>query len=71
MTGMLSDHELSQLAPAESCPHTTPIPTQMVSSDEYYPMPQNARQRASLILFRNSKPTGLRINAASTRNIAI
>ena len=45
MTGLLSDSELSQLIPAESAPHATPIPTQMVSSDEYYPAPQNERQR--------------------------
>jgi hypothetical protein len=25
--------------------HRTPIPTQVVSSDEYYPAPQNAKQR--------------------------
>ncbi len=45
MTGLLSDTELSELTPAEFCPHATPIPTQMVSSDEYYPAPQNAQQR--------------------------
>ena len=45
MTGMLSDAELSQLTPAELCPHRTPIPTQNVSSDEFYPAAQNARQR--------------------------
>ena len=45
MTGFLSDDELSALTPSEFCPHRTPIPTQAVSSDEYYPPPQNARQR--------------------------
>jgi predicted TIM-barrel fold metal-dependent hydrolase len=45
MTGMLSDQELSELTPAELCPHRTPIPTQMVSSDEFYPAPQNEKQR--------------------------
>ncbi|HEY4077885.1 MAG TPA: amidohydrolase family protein [Rhizomicrobium sp.] len=44
MAGLLSDSELSSLSPAELCPHRTPIPTQIVSSDEYYPSPQNARQ---------------------------
>jgi predicted TIM-barrel fold metal-dependent hydrolase len=44
MTGLLSDHELSQLTPAELCPYRTPIPTQNVSSDEFYPAPQNERQ---------------------------
>ncbi|MBA2590664.1 MAG: amidohydrolase family protein [Alphaproteobacteria bacterium] len=46
MTGLLSDHELSQLTPAELCPHRTPVPTQNVSSDEFYPAPQNGMQRA-------------------------
>src|SRR5271154_1446041 len=45
MTGLLSDQERAELTPAEFCPHRTPIPTQIVSSDEYYPPPQNARQR--------------------------
>ncbi len=45
MTGLLSDHELSALTPAELSPHRTPIPTQAVSSDEFYPAPQNERQR--------------------------
>ena len=44
MTGLLSDQELNQLTPAELCPHRTPIPTQSVSSDEFYPAPQNERQ---------------------------
>lgn len=46
MTSLLSDTELSQLVPAECAPHAMPIPTQMVSSDEYFPAPQNERQRA-------------------------
>jgi len=46
MAGMLTDRELSELTPSELCPHRTPIPTQAVSSDEYYPPPQNADQRA-------------------------
>jgi hypothetical protein len=37
MAGMLSDQELAALTPSELCPHRTPIPTQAVSSDEYYP----------------------------------
>ena len=45
MTGFLSDQDLSRLTPSELCPHRTPIPTQTVSSDEYYPPPQNERQR--------------------------
>ena len=45
MTGLLSDKEIAELMPAEFCPYRTPVPTQMVSSDEYYPAPQNAQQR--------------------------
>jgi uncharacterized low-complexity protein len=45
MTGMLSDEQLAALTPSELCPHRTPIPTQAVSSDEYYPPPQNEKQR--------------------------
>jgi len=45
MTGLLSDQELAQLTPAELSPHRTPIPTQNVSSDEFYPAPQNEKQR--------------------------
>jgi len=45
MTGFLSERELAQLAPAELLPHQTPIPTQVVSSDEFAPDPQNEKQR--------------------------
>jgi uncharacterized protein len=45
VTGLLSKEEIAELVPSELCPHRTPIPTQIVSSDEYYPDPQNARQR--------------------------
>src|SRR5258706_2341274 len=31
--------------PSELCAYQTPIPTQIVSSDEFYPDPQNDRQR--------------------------
>ena len=41
----LTKDELDALMPAEMLPHTTPIPTQVVSSDEYYPQPQNKKQR--------------------------
>jgi hypothetical protein len=43
--GFLSDEERAQLFPAEDLPHRFPIPTQIVSSDEYFPEPQTARQR--------------------------
>jgi hypothetical protein len=45
MGGFLSAKELAELVPSELCPHQTPIPTQIVSSDEYYPDPQNEKQR--------------------------
>ena len=45
MSGFLSEKELAELVPSELCPHPTPIPTQIVSSDEYYPDPQNDKQR--------------------------
>ena len=45
MTGFLSESELAELTPAELLPHQTPIPTQVVSSDEFAPDPQNEKQR--------------------------
>jgi hypothetical protein len=45
MSGFLSEKELAELVPSELCPHSTPIPTQIVSSDEYYPDPQSEKQR--------------------------
>jgi hypothetical protein len=43
--GLLSDAERAQLLPAEDLPHRFPIPTQIVSSDEYFPEPQTAQQK--------------------------
>src|SRR3984957_5677865 len=45
MSSQLTDKELAELLPSELLPHHTPIPTQIVSSDEFYPDPQNNRQR--------------------------
>jgi predicted TIM-barrel fold metal-dependent hydrolase len=45
MSSQLTDEELAALMPSELIPHHTPIPTQIVSSDEFYPDPQNERQR--------------------------
>jgi predicted TIM-barrel fold metal-dependent hydrolase len=42
---MLSDEELAELTPSENLKLHTPIPTQIVSSDEFYPDPQNEKQR--------------------------
>src|SRR5437764_9910383 len=41
----LSDEQLSQLHPAETASFPSPVPTQIVSSDEYLPVPQTAEQR--------------------------
>ena len=45
MSSNLTDEELAALMPSELCQYPTPIPTQIVSSDEFYPDPQNERQR--------------------------
>ena len=45
MSGTLSDEELAELIPSEQLKIHTPIPTQIVSSDEFYPDPQNTKQR--------------------------
>jgi uncharacterized protein len=45
MTGFLNEAELAELTPSELVAHRTPVPMQVVSSDEYYPAPQNERQR--------------------------
>src|SRR5215470_15805429 len=45
MSSQLTDEELARLMPSELLQNRTPIPTQMVSSDEYYPAPQNEKQR--------------------------
>ncbi|MGE0740113.1 MAG: amidohydrolase [Hyphomonadaceae bacterium] len=42
--GLLSDEDRARLAGAETLPRT-PLPTQIVSSDEYAPSPQTAQQR--------------------------
>jgi predicted TIM-barrel fold metal-dependent hydrolase len=46
MSGLLSDQEIAQLVPSELVKERTPLPTQIVASDEYYPDPQSAEQRA-------------------------
>ena len=45
MSGFLSDEELASLTPSENLKLHTPIPTQVVASDEFYPDPQNEKQR--------------------------
>ncbi len=43
--GFLTDDERDELLPAEMLPNITPIPTQIISSDEYIPAPQSAQQK--------------------------
>src|SRR6201989_1424471 len=45
MSNQLTDAELAALMPSELCAYQTPIPTQIVAGDEFYPDPQNERQR--------------------------
>jgi len=44
VSNQLTDAELAALMPSELCLYQTPIPTQIVASDEFYPDPQNERQ---------------------------
>jgi predicted TIM-barrel fold metal-dependent hydrolase len=41
----LSDEQISNLLPAETSSFPSPVPTQIVSSEEYLPVPQTERQR--------------------------
>ena len=43
--GFLTEQEIAELMPSEMLPHATPIPTQIVSSDEYTPPPQSEKQK--------------------------
>jgi uncharacterized protein len=45
MSGFLSPEELKKLKPAETSSFASPIPTQIVSSDEFFPQRQNKQQR--------------------------
>ena len=42
--GFLNQEELNRLLPAATHAFPGPIPTQVVSSDEYFPMPQTQQQ---------------------------
>src|SRR5260370_39026591 len=41
----LTDDQLCNLWPAETASFPSPVPTQIVSSDEYLPVPQTEQQR--------------------------
>ena len=43
--GMLSDEERARVSPARLIDNPTPVPTQVVSSDEFLPVPQTERQK--------------------------
>src|SRR5271170_1385794 len=43
---LLSPDELAKLSPAEVDAYPSPIPTQIVSSEEFFPVPQTKRQKA-------------------------
>ena len=43
--GFLTDQEIAELNPSELLPYATPIPTQIVSSDEFTPPPQSEKQK--------------------------
>jgi hypothetical protein len=43
--GFLTVKEILDLSPSELLPHPTPIPTQIVSSDEFTPPPQSEKQK--------------------------
>ena len=43
--GMLSDEERARVCPARLTDNPTPVPTQVVSSDEFMPVPQTERQK--------------------------
>ena len=44
MTGFLTEEEKAALMPSEFLPHRTPVPMQIIGSDEYVPSPQNEKQ---------------------------
>ena len=58
MSGFLTPEELRKLKPAETAAFASPIPTQIVSSDEFYPHRQNKDQRKVEVASRPWAPTG-------------
>ena len=45
MGGFLTDDDLNALRPADEVMFPSPIPTQVISSDEFWPSPQTERQK--------------------------
>lgn len=63
--GFLSSNERRALAGAETAAPRLPVPTQIVASDEYWPDPQNARQRdveARLLAFADAQSKRLGVS---------
>src|SRR5687767_4593820 len=64
---LLSDDELKALRPAETDAFAGPIPTQIVSSDEYFPLPQSPLQRRVEALTRHLGDVQARRHGMSRR----
>lgn len=45
----LTEEDQASFTPAERCEPRTPLPVRMVSSEEYRPVPQSAKQRETEI----------------------
>ena len=54
--GWLDPNELRQVLPAETSAFPSPIPTQSVSSDEFMPAPQTAKQREFEARLKHTAP---------------
>ena len=55
----LDDGMISGLLPAETASFPSPVPTQIVSSDEYLPVPQTAAaERSRGAAHRDQRPPG-------------
>ena len=63
----LTDAEKAALLPAETHSFPAPIPTQVVSSDEFAPIPQTARQRRVEALVKEMGAEHARRNGVSRR----
>jgi uncharacterized protein len=67
MTSMLSPAELARLSPAETSALASPIPTQVVSSDEFFPIAQTAKQKMVEARLKDLADAHARKNGLSRR----
>lgn len=67
MTSMLSRDELARLSPAQTSAFPSPIPTQVVSSDEFFPIPQTPKQKRVEARLKELADTHARKNGLSRR----